>query len=334
MKILGLETSCDETSAAIVENGTKILSNVVSSSIDLHAQTGGIIPETAAREQLKAIIPVIEQSFRRDGRSSDPIEVAEIDAVAVTTGPGLIGSLLIGVETAKALAYAWQKPLVPINHLKAHLYANWLEEPPTFPSVALLVSGGHTDLILMKGHGKLQWLGGTKDDAAGEAFDKTARLLNLGYPGGPAISKAAQQGDPTAYPLPRPMIGTPDFDFSFSGLKTAVLNLVRQISGEEKLTVQQTNHLAASTQQAIVDVLVAKTVRAAEKYKVRGVLLAGGVAANKLLRETIKERFSGEVKIPPINLCTDNAAIVASCAYFNYQPKPWEKVKADPSLHF
>ncbi|MCL5411264.1 MAG: tRNA (adenosine(37)-N6)-threonylcarbamoyltransferase complex transferase subunit TsaD [Patescibacteria group bacterium] len=330
MKILAIETSCDETSAAIVENGAKILSNVVSSSVKIHAKIGGIIPEIAAREQLKAIIPVIKKAF-----ASAHLKPTDIDAVAVTSGPGLIGSLLIGVETAKTLAYVWNKPLIPVNHLKAHIYANWLgKDSPTFPNVALLVSGGHTDLILMKTYGKFKWLGGTKDDAAGEAFDKIARLLNLGYPGGPMIAKAAESGDKNTYPLPRPMINSPDLDFSFSGLKTAVLNKVKLLTETKPFSPTQTSNLAAATQAAVVDVLVSKTIHAAKKYKVKEILLAGGVAANKLLRKEMAERFEGKVLAPPVNLCTDNAAIVAACAYFNYQPKPWQKIKADPSLHF
>lgn len=299
MKILGIETSCDETAAAVVENGIKIISNVVASSQGIHAKYGGIIPEKAAREQVKTIIPVIKESL-----------VCDIDAIAVTVGPGLIGSLLIGVETAKALAFAWNKPIVPINHLVGHIYANQIK----FPAIVLIVSGGHTELVLMTDHGKFKWLGGTKDDAAGECFDKCARILNLGYPGGPAIEKNAIAGNIT---LPRPMINTKDFDFSFSGLKTAVANLKEP----------NKNWVAYELQEAITDVLVKKTLMAAEKYKVKNILLAGGVAANKRLREKLPQALC-----PPINLCTDNAVGIASAAFFNYKPVPWQEVDADPAL--
>lgn len=315
MRILGIETSCDETAAAVVKDGIKILSNVVASSVEIHQKTGGIIPEVAAREQVRCIIPVIKEAL-----------TSKIDAIAVTIGPGLIGSLLVGIETAKTLAYVWKKPIIPVNHLQAHLYANWLEnKKPQFPTIGLVVSGGHTDLVLMKDHGKLKWLGGTRDDAAGECFDKTARLLGLGYPGGPAIEKTAQKGNPQAFDLPRPMIKQKNFDFSFAGLKTAVLRVTK----EQKTKIKKED-LAASIQQAIIDVLVEKTVRAAEKYKVKSVLLAGGVAANRRLREKMKLEIN--LFVPPPKLCTDNATYVASCAYFNYQPISWQKIKADPGL--
>lgn len=315
MRILGIETSCDETAAAVVKDGIKILSNVVASSVEIHQKTGGIIPEVAAREQVRCIIPVIKEAL-----------TSKIDAIAVTIGPGLIGSLLVGIETAKTLAYVWKKPIIPVNHLQAHLYANWLEnKKPQFPTIGLVVSGGHTDLVLMKDHGKLKWLGGTRDDAAGECFDKTARLLGLGYPGGPAIEKTAQKGNPQAFDLPRPMIKQKNFDFSFAGLKTAVLRVTK----EQKTKIKKED-LAASIQQAIIDVLVEKTVRAAEKYRVKSVLLAGGVAANRKLREKMKLEIN--LFVPPPKLCTDNATYVASCAYFNYQPISWQKIKADPGL--
>ena len=304
MTILGIETSCDETAAAVVKDGTQLISNVVASSQQMHAKFGGIIPENAAREQIKSIIPVIKETL-----------VCDIDAIAVTVGPGLIGSLLVGVETAKTLSYAWNKPLIPVNHLIGHIYANWLVSKPQFPALVLLVSGGHSELILMADHGKYKYLGGTRDDAAGECFDKCARLLNLGYPGGPAISKAAIKND--LYKLPRPMINSKDFDFSFSGLKTVVANSPRD----------NPNYLAYELQEAITDVLVTKTRRAAEKYQVKNILLAGGVAANKRLREKIPEALC-----PPIELCTDNAAYIASAAFFNYKEVPWHKVNADPSL--
>jgi len=317
MRVLGIETSCDETAAAVVENGTKILSNVVASSVELHQKTGGIIPEVAAREQLKCIIPIIEESLKK---------TKKVDAIAVTVGPGLIGSLLVGVETAKTLAYIWKKPIAPINHLQAHLYANWLEgKKPQFPAIGLVVSGGHTDLVLMKNHGKIKWLGSTRDDAAGECFDKTARVLGLPYPGGPEIAKLAEKGNPQTYDLPRPMIKQENLDFSFSGLKTAVINLKRKQKSISKAD------LAAGIQQAITDVLVEKTVRAAKKYKVKSVLLAGGVAANKQLREQMQTKLTN-LYVPSPKLCTDNATYIASCAFFNFKPIPWQKIEANPGL--
>ncbi len=335
MKILGIETSCDETSAAIVEDGVKILSNIVSSSMPLHAKTGGVIPEVAAREQVKAMIPVLEETFHVSS-----ISPRHVDAISVTYGPGLIGSLLVGVETAKTLSYIWNKPLVPINHLVGHIYANWLDDtnPPTFPNIALIVSGGHTELVLMEAHGKFKWLGGTRDDAAGEAFDKTARLLGLSYPGGPAIQKAAESGDTNRYDLPRPLAGSPDFDFSFSGLKTAALDLVEKLSrkGQKNfsLTQPQISDLAASIQEAIVDSLLKKTLKAAKEFGVREILLAGGVAANRRLRELAKEGFSGKIIASDPKLSVDNAAMIAAAAYFNFDPIPWQKVVADPGVLF
>lgn len=353
MGILGIETSCDETAAAVVKDGTKILSNVIASSVELHQKTGGIIPEVAAREQLKCIIPVIEEALAQVSNKSKLYAIrstlyANIDVIAVTVGPGLIGSLLVGVETAKTLAYAWKKPIVPINHLQAHLYANWLtpenkqqrtnNKVPGFPAIGLVVSGGHTDLVLMRDHGKIKWLGGTRDDAAGECFDKTARVLGLSYPGGPEIAKLAEKGlpagkagNPQAYDLPRPMIRQENLDFSFSGLKTAVINLKRKQKRINKA------NLAAGIQQAIIDVLVEKTIRAAKKHKVKSVLLAGGVAANKQLREQMTaeiQKLKSKISlfIPPPKLCTDNATYIASCAYFNFKPIPWQKIEVNPGL--
>ena len=327
MKILGIETSCDETATAIVEDGTKILANVVASSKELHAKTGGIIPETAAREQLKAIIPSVQTALKEASLSPE-----ELDAIAVTSGPGLFGSLIIGVETAKALSFAWKKPLVPINHLVGHIYANWLENPtpPTFPNLTLVVSGGHSELILAKDHGNFEWLGGTRDDAAGEAFDKTARVSGLTYPGGPAIQNAAKRVTKLANFLPRPMHDSTDFDFSFSGLKTAVVNLV----GEKKLNLEQVSQYAAEIQEAIVDSLLIKTLKAAKKYDVKELLLAGGVAANLRLVEKSKEKFAGIVHAPNPRLCVDNGAMIASAAFFNYKPILWENINADSGLFF
>jgi len=331
MRILGLETSCDETAAAVVEKGTKILASAVASSVKLHQKTGGIIPEVAAREQVKAIIPVIEETLKK---------TAKIDALAVTVGPGLIGSLLVGVETAKTLAYLWRKPIIPVNHLQAHLYANFIHSSPQFPAVGLVVSGGHTDLVLIKNHRQWQWLGGTRDDAAGECFDKTARALGLGYPGGPAIAATAAKFNPQdstlKIHLPRPMLNTPDFDFSFSGLKTAVVNQIKQLQTNRQFNSSTRQQLAFEIQAAIVEVLVEKTIRAVKKYQVKSLLLAGGVAANQLLREQLTARLQKErtvrFLVPPPKLCTDNAVFIASRAYFNYQPVPWPKIQANPSL--
>jgi N6-L-threonylcarbamoyladenine synthase len=335
MMILGIETSCDETAAAIVQDGQKILSNVVASSVELHQKSGGIIPEIAAREQSRFIIPVIKESLNKA-----KIKPEQLKALAVTTGPGLIGSLLVGVETAKTLAYLWQKPLIPINHLQAHLYANWLEtkkKTPKLPAIGLVVSGGHTDLVLMKNHGKIKWLGGTRDDAAGECFDKCARLLELGYPGGPKIALAAksfQKGKTkNKFKLPRPMLHKDNFDFSFSGLKTAVLNEVKKLKEKKQFNKLNTNQLADEIQEAITDVLVSKTKKATEKHGINSLLLAGGVTANSRLREKFKSSiFSSQLFIPNPKLCTDNATFIASCAFFNYHPLPWQKIQADSSL--
>lgn len=370
MRILGIETSCDETSASVVKDGIKILSNVVSSSAKIHSKVGGIIPEIAAREQLKFILPVINQALEESS-----LEPSEIEAMAVTYGPGLIGSLLVGIETAKALSYSWKKPLIPVNHLLGHIYANFLDnlKEINFPNIALVVSGGHTDLLYIKDHKDYQWLGGTRDDAAGETFDKTARLLGLPYPGGPEISRLAEKGKPIIK-LPRPMINDKNYDFSFSGLKTAVLSYVkgegrlalneasprRLREAEERIRVRQRRtqdarvgeqvnwaadrsdllvNLAASIQEAIVDVLVSKTIRATKEFNVKEILLSGGVAANKRLKEKMIETFDGIVHVPPPNLCTDNGAMIASAAFFNSgetkkQATYWKNLQPQPNLHF
>lgn len=351
MIILGIETSCDETACALVENGTKVLTNVVVSSIELHAKTGGIIPENAARRQVEAIMPVINKALanrlitanNNTQKSTDNVQgvIDQIDAIAVTRGPGLIGSLLVGVETAKTLAYLWNKPVVPINHLVAHIYANLFENEAStkkrrivFPALALVVSGGHTDLVLMTNHQHLKWIGGTRDDAAGEAFDKTARLLGLDYPGGPAIAKAAEKfllknpGSELNI-FPRPMINSKNFDWSFSGLKTAVVNKVQT---NQKLTKEQ---LAAEIQEAIIDVLVRKSVKAVIKYQPKSFLLAGGVAANKRLRDKFASSLADMkviFQVPVPKYCTDNAAAIAGCAFFKFHPVSWQKINADPQL--
>ena len=356
MRILGIETSCDETAAAVVQDGTKILSNVVASSAEMHVKTGGIIPESAAREQIKSIIPVIDQALVDsiqpvDHSSKNAVDrrqsaISTIDAIAVTFGPGLIGSLLVGVETAKTLAYIWNKPIIPVNHLVGHIYANWIsDEPvdhrtgePKFPLLALVVSGGHTDLVLMKGHGNIKWISGTRDDAAGEAFDKCARLLDLPYPGGPSISASAANFHfpSTNFQLkmfPRPLINENTLDWSFSGLKTAVARETKNL----KLNTENRNEMAAEIQEAIVDVLVSKTIKAVERYKPKSLLISGGVAANKRLREKLDSRIKIldlgiKLYIPEANLCTDNASAIASTAFFNNRATPWEEVTADPEL--
>lgn len=309
--ILGIETSCDETAAAVVEDGQRILSNVVASQIDIHRRYGGVFPEVASRQHILSITPVIKEAME-EAR----VSWGDLEAVAVTYGPGLAGSLLVGVNAAKGIALSCGLPLLGINHLEAHIYANWLNKEPffIFPVLCLVVSGGHTELILMRGHGRYQRLGSTLDDAAGEAFDKVSRLLGIGYPGGPAIEQAAQFGDPTAFDLPRAWLGN-SYDFSFSGLKTAVLRIVKTYKKHQLPVVD----LAASFQAAIVDVLVEKTKRAAQEYRVEQILLSGGVAANKLLRQEMAKRSDLPVLYPPISLCTDNAAMVAGAAYFRYQ---------------
>lgn len=333
MKILGIETSCDETAAAVIEakskkRRTKIITNIVSSSLTLHSKTGGIIPEIAARKQIEYIISVLEKSIKSQ----------KIDAIAVTIGPGLIGSLLVGVETGKTLSFAWKKPLVPVNHLLGHIYANWTgdenEKIPEFPAIALIVSGGHTDLVLMKNHGKIKLLGGTLDDAAGEAFDKIGRLLQLPYPGGPSIEKIAKNGSPKRFIFPRPMLDSQDLNFSFSGLKTAVFREIQKI---EKLDKQTIADIAAEAQQAIVDVLTKKTIKAVEKHNVKSVLLCGGVSANQKLRNEFEEKIkktNSKFFVPPKNLSTDNAAIIATAAFYNYKEVPFERVTANQELYF
>jgi N6-L-threonylcarbamoyladenine synthase len=317
MKILGIETSCDETSAAVVEDGIIILSNEIASQVEIHARYGGIVPEVASRQHILSIIPIIEQAMARAR-----VTWAGLDGVAVTMGPGLAGSLLVGVNVAKAMALARCLPITGINHLEGHIYANWLgNTTPAFPLVCLIVSGGHSDLVLMKGHGDYVVLGRTRDDAAGEAFDKAARILELGYPGGPAIEQAARKGT-TSLKLARAWLkGTRDF--SFSGVKTELLRLVEKgkislsvDSGDEVFTVADA---AASFQEAVVDVLVTKTVDAAIEHRVKQVLLAGGVASNKFLRHRLAGNSPIPVLVPEPVLCTDNAAMIAACGYHQFK---------------
>ena len=346
MRILGIETSCDETAASVVENGTKVLSNIIASSAEMHIKTGGIIPEQAARQQVISIIPVIKEAlFEGVGWSPSNNPIPKIDAIAVTVGPGLIGSLLVGVETAKTLSAIWKKPIIPVNHLVAHIYANWLDQnnkkassKPLFPALALVVSGGHTDLVMMKDHGKINWIGGTRDDAAGEAFDKTARLLGLPYPGGPSISAAAQEfldkdrGEKKLNLFPRPLINNKNFEWSFSGLKTSVSNYLLK----NNLNKSNQQKIAAEIQEAIIDILVIKTMHAFKIHQPRSLLLAGGVAANSRLRNKFESRIKSE-KLQVFHVsqniyCTDNAAVVSSAGFFNYKPSNWRKVEAIPDL--
>ena len=336
MLILGIETSCDETAAALVRDGVNLISQTVASSQNLHVKTGGIVPEVASREQVRAMIPVLRETLKAIKNPSQ-----EIDAIAVTNGPGLIGSLLIGVETAKVLAFAWNKPLITVNHLVGHVYGNFISAPDlvkkeVFPSVVLVVSGGHSDLILLKSHGDWVWLGGTLDDAAGEAFDKAARLLGLGYPGGPAVSKASELLDNSSvrqfdnFKLPRPLIKEPNFDFSFSGLKTALSKLVKDNS---PLSPETSAALAYEFQEAVVESLVTKTIKAVKSFDAKSIMLAGGVSANKRLREyCVKSAGNIPVYYPDFEFCADNAAMVASAAFFNQNVVLWEKVEPDASL--
>ena len=309
--VLGIETSCDETAVAVVVEGRIVLSSVVNSQVDLHARYGGVVPEVASRAHLERLTPVTAEAMVEAGVDGD-----DIDLVAATAGPGLIGSLLVGLSAAKALALVWDVPFVGVNHLEAHVYAAFLEEPDLeLPLVVLLVSGGHSMIVVMEDHGRYRVLGRTIDDAAGEAFDKVARYLGLGYPGGPAIDRLAMDGDPQAIAFPRAMLGD-TYDFSFSGLKTAVINHVRKNPEVDAADV------AASFQQAVVDVLVAKAERAAHEVGAKGLCLAGGVAANSQLRERILDScVEGDFKafLPSRSMCTDNAAMVAAAAWWRYQ---------------
>jgi N6-L-threonylcarbamoyladenine synthase len=317
-RVLGIETSCDETAAAVIENGRALLSSVVATQIELHAPYGGVFPEVASRQHVRSIYAVVEQALHQAHLS-----LTDVDVIAVTRGPGLAGSLVVGMNTAKGLALAASRPLVGVNHLEGHIYSAWVypadmpEPPPApqFPLLALLVSGGHSELILMSDHLTYQRLGATLDDAAGEAFDKVARLLGLAYPGGPSIEQAALHGNPTAFHFPRARLeGT--WDFSFSGLKTAVLRAVRPMEAHQQpLPVAD---LAASFQAAVVDVLVSKTLQAARVHKARQIIVAGGVSANQPLRDAFLKQSDIPVHIPSISLCTDNAAMIAAAGYFRF----------------
>ncbi len=334
--ILGIETSCDETGVAIVRDGEHIVAHRVASQADLHRKYGGVFPEVAARQHVVTILPLIREVLEEAGT---PLN--DLDAIAVTRGPGLVGSLLVGVNVAKGLAWASQRPLVGVNHLEGHIYSNWVRppdapadwSPPPLPTLVLIVSGGHTELVIMEDHGMYRRLGGTLDDAAGEAFDKVARVLGLGYPGGPAIQRVAQQGDPTRFSFPSPR--QPGFNFSFSGLKTAVLRQVQALeraagvtTGMERkmipvaegvLDEQTTADLAASFQEAVVRGLVDATVEAVEAHGISHVCVCGGVAANLRLREEMKRRSPVPVSVPPLFLCLDNGVMIAAAGHYALQ---------------
>lgn len=331
MRVLGIESSCDETAIALIQgagDSVTVESSLVSSQIDIHKAYGGVIPEVAARRHVDVIFPMLKEAgIPHDGKG--------IDAIAVTAGPGLVAALRVGVELAKTLAWAWGKPLVAANHLEGHLYSTWFAKPaPAFPALALLVSGGHTELILMKDHAQYELLGMTRDDAAGEAFDKVAKLVGLEYPGGPKVSALAKTGNPAAIPFPRPMLESGDSDFSFSGLKTAVAVHLKEYP-ETALP-----DLCASFEQAVVDVLVAKTLTAVERVEPKSILLCGGVAANAKLRETLKAtiaRAFPEVSfhVPMLDLTGDNAAMIAAAGYFRARAARTADpltLEADPNL--
>jgi len=320
MIILAIETSCDETSAAVIQNGKDVLSNIVATQVEFHKKYGGIVPEVASRKHIEVINPIIQEALDKA-----KVKANKLDAIAVTYGPGLVGSLIVGLCAAKAMSYSLKIPLIGVNHLEGHIYANFLfsdfgSRISDFPYICLMVSGGHTLLVLVKDHGEYELIGQTRDDAAGEAFDKVARFLKLGYPGGPIIDKLSKEGDPNAVKFTRPMLED-GFDFSFSGIKTAVVNYVNKLTGDWSLA---TGDLAASFQQAVVDVLTEKTLRAAKEHKCKTIALAGGVAANSGLRHDMAQKAKSagiEVLIPPLKLCTDNAAMIGCAAYYHFKKK-------------
>lgn len=329
--ILGLETSCDETSAAVIADGRKILSNIISSQVPVHQKFGGVVPEIASRKHIENVIPVVDQALKEAG-----VTLSDISAIGVTYGPGLVGALLVGVAAAKALSFAASIPLIGVNHLEGHIFANFLEHPEIVPPfTALVVSGGHTSLVHVKDYNDLTLLGQTRDDAAGEAFDKVARVLNLPYPGGPHIDRLSKDGNPEAINFPRALTNRDSFEFSFSGLKSAVLNHIN--NAEQRGDNVNHNDLAASFQAAVVDVLVSKTIHAARNCGVERIVLAGGVAANSHLKERLQAECRKEgliLNYPPPILCTDNAAMIACRAYYQYQAGEYASLRlnAVPSL--
>ena len=311
--ILGIETSCDETSASIVKNGTTEIATVVLTQIDIHKDFGGVVPEIASRHHVKNITMVIEECLEKANMS-----MTDIDAIAVTHGPGLIGSLLIGVEAAKTLAYVNDKPLIPVNHMSGHIYANELVKPLQFPLIALVVSGGHTELIYMKDHYSFEKIGGTLDDAVGECYDKVAKVMGIPYPGGPTVDKLAHIGKDT-YNLPYPL-DDKTYNFSFSGIKSAVINLVHNEA--QRGNIINKEDLCTTFQNRVVEVLTKKTIRALKEYNVKNLIVAGGVSANKGLRESLTEACANEninLSFPRMSYCTDNAAMIGAAAYFAYQ---------------
>jgi N6-L-threonylcarbamoyladenine synthase len=331
MKILGIETSCDETAAAVVEDGTKLLSSVVASQIDIHAEFGGVVPEVAARSHVEVMLPVVQKALDEAELTWD-----DIDAIAVTYGPGLIGSLMIGTLTASALATLKGKTLIPVNHVAAHVSAAFLTPPPpSFPLLSLIVSGGHTQLVLFQDHDNYELLGRTLDDAAGEAFDKVAKMIGLPYPGGPSIDAAAKHGDDRAFTFPKAKLGKDSLNFSFSGLKTAVLRAAQEAVGRDfrtpshelptLLSEQQRNDIAASFQRTAVETLADRVLQAYQRYQPKSVVVAGGVAANQSLRRELDARLPSPITYPPFNLCTDNAAMIASAGF-------WAQPTSDPDL--
>lgn len=312
MYVLGVETSCDETSVSVSKDGKQILSNVVLSQIDIHKEYGGVVPEIASREHIKGITYVFDQAMKEAG-----IDYNDLDLIAVTQGPGLIGSLLIGVNAAKVVSLNYQIPIIGVHHITGHIYASNIEQDMEFPLIALVVSGGHTELILMKEHFSFEKLGETQDDAVGEAYDKVARILGLPYPGGPVVDRMAQKGE-EEYHFPRPMIDTDDFNFSFSGLKSHVINLHHNMKQRQE-TINIEN-FCRSFQEAVTDVLVAKTIKAKEQYAVKQIVVAGGVAANSGLRKKMKEQITDiPVYFPKMAYCTDNAAMIGIAGYYKYQ---------------
>lgn len=342
-KILAIESSCDETSAAVVtEENSKVLihSNITATSLDLHATTGGIIPESAARMQVKYILPVIGRALLLSEGIDDENNIGKaqeilankIDAVSVTYGPGLIGSLLVGVETAKTLSYVFNKELILVNHLLAHIYANFIDRNSIeFPFVGLIVSGGHTDILLFNSHTDYQWLGGTRDDAAGEAFDKTGRLLDLTYPAGPEIERRASLVTNSTIKFKSPIMHEDNFDFSFSGLKTEVQRFVQQCN---VIDTNLKNQICYAKQKAILDVLIKKTFDAAKKYSAKMILVGGGVSANQTFRELLSKQANIPVLFPERKYSTDNAAMIGAYASINPTPIKWNKLSANPELYF
>lgn len=332
MIILGIESTCDETGIAVVENGTKVISSALATSVFEQVKYGGIVPEIAAREQLKVIIPALNSVLK-----SVPVE--KLDSVAVSYGPGLIGSLLVGVETAKSLATVWNKPLIPINHLGAHIYSNWIdcEDPPKFPLIGLIVSGGHTDLVYMKKHGDFKLIGSTLDDAAGEAFDKVARILGLPYPGGPQIEKFAIlfKGTKSNFAFPRAMLNSKDFNFSFSGIKTSVVQYVE--NNNVKLTNNAVSEISYQFEQAVVDSIIFKVKKAIDEYGVNSVVVGGGVSANTMLRERLLAlQTSSIVRVyfPKKEFSVDNGAMIASAAFFTGKCHNPLSIQVESGLHF